>query len=64
MDDMQQQLEAHFCSRVLACASRLQSADPAADTPATGSFSLYPVEQFGEELVQCMQGLSAPMVSA
>ena len=62
MDHMQEKLQDHFCSNVLAVASRLQSSDAAVDTPATCSLSLFPAEQFGEELLQCIKKLSAPMV--
>ena len=59
MESMQQELNAYFLSHVLAYASRLQSTDP----DDAKSFSAYPAEKFGQELLECMQGLPPPMVS-
>ena len=62
MESMEQELEAYFLSNVLACASRLQSTHPD-DAKSTSSFSVYPAEKFGHELLECMQGLSPPKAS-
>lgn len=63
MSSLQPKLEEHFCTKVLACASRLQSASPTAGSLSDpGTMSTSTADQFAEELLQCIQGLSAPQV--
>ena len=60
LDDMETALKDHFCSKVLACASRLQSSGQG--TPNQASLCYYNADQFGEELAQCLQGLTPAKV--
>ena len=64
MDHLEGTLKDHFCTNVLSCASCLQSAG-AMDTlgdPGAMHMTVYTADQFGEELLQCMQGLPAAEV--
>lgn len=62
MHHLYQELEDHFCLNVLSCASRLQSACPNADISDPSPITVYTADQFGRELLQCMQGLSPAKV--
>lgn len=62
MHHLYQELEDHFCLNVLSCASRLQSACPNADISDPSPMTVYTADQFGRELLQCMQGLSPAKV--
>lgn len=62
MDQLEGALDDHFCSNVLSCASRLQSAGAMDTLGDPGAMTVYTADQFGEELLQCMQGLSAAEV--
>jgi len=63
MQELEGDLDTHFCQEVLTCASRFQSssqteiqAEPILSVENT-------VENFGLELLQCIQGLPPAQVS-
>jgi hypothetical protein len=59
MAHLEEALDTYFCDKVLGCAAELQGvADVSGVVP-----SLYTPDQFGEELLQCIQGLTAAQVA-
>ncbi len=66
MQHFEEALDDHFCCNVLASASRLQSTCPTAgqSTPVPfGMSALYTADEFGEELMDCIQGLPPVQVT-
>jgi len=57
-------LKAHFCEKVLTCASRLQCANASqcsSELPVSLRFS---PDSFGEELLRCLENLPAAQVNS
>ncbi len=48
-----------FCTKILV-SGRLQSGSPA--DPGAGTMAVYTADQFGEELLQCIQGIPPAQV--
>lgn len=55
MVEMIPDLDTHFTQKVLTCASRFQSASPT-DNPSEPILSVDSMENFGKELIHCLQG--------
>lgn len=59
MESLESDLENHFCSSVLATAYRLQSSSSA---PSPLSMTPFSANRFGQEFLQCIEGLPASRV--
>ena len=54
MSFLEPALQEHPCDKVLTCASRLQSTDPAMDVAAPVSIAVYTADQSGKEFQKCV----------
>ena len=63
MAELEGDLDTHFRQEVLACAARFQSACQTENQPDPILSVVNTPENFGEELLGCIQGLPAPQVS-